>query len=63
MGRISVLMPMLTEPASSAADLAWWTATLSQLLGDADARQRLGEAARFRSNDFTHQRIFSQWKN
>lgn len=57
-----VLMPMLTEPASLAADLACWITTLSQLLGDADAQQRLGEAARSRSNDFTHQRIFSQWK-
>lgn len=57
-----ILMPMLTEPASLAADLACWTATLSQLLGDADARQRLGEAAHVRSNDFTHQRIFGQWK-
>ena len=57
-----VLMPMLTEPYSLVADLACWTATLSQLLIDAAARQRLGEAAHSRSNDFTHQRIFGQWK-
>ncbi|MDB5234315.1 MAG: hypothetical protein JWR44_1308, partial [Hymenobacter sp.] len=39
-----------------------WTDAISQLLGDAETRQRLGAAARFRSNDFTHQRIFGQWK-
>ena len=57
-----ILMPMLTEPASLAADITCWTDTLDQLLGDAPARQRLGEAARLRSNDFTHKRIFGQWK-
>ncbi|MBH8567827.1 glycosyltransferase [Microvirga sp. STS02] len=57
-----ILMPMLTEPASLSADIACWTDTLEQLLNDAPARQRLGEAARLRSNDFTHKRIFGQWK-
>ncbi|QKG51637.1 glycosyltransferase [Hymenobacter sp. BRD67] len=57
-----ILMPMLTEPATLAADLTCWTDTLSQLLRDADARQRLGNAARLRANDFTHQRIFGAWK-
>ncbi|WP_201986398.1 glycosyltransferase [Hymenobacter rubidus] len=57
-----VLMPMLTEPASLAADMACWTDTLVQLLNDAPARERLGQAARLRSNDFTHRRIFGQWK-
>ena len=57
-----VLMPMLTEPATLAADIACWTDTLAQLLNDAPARERLGQAARRRANDFTHQRIFGQWK-
>ena len=57
-----ILMPMLTEPASLPADLDCWVTTLDQLLGDASVRQQLGNAARLRSNDFTHQRIFGQWK-
>lgn len=57
-----ILMPMLSEPASLAADSICWTDTLDQLLNDAPARQRLGEAARLRSNDFTHKRIFGQWR-
>lgn len=57
-----VLMPMLTEPATLQADIACWTDTLDQLLRDAPARQRLGDAARLRSNDFTHRHIFGQWK-
>ena len=57
-----ILMPMLTESASLAADITCWADTLDQLLADAPARQRLGEAARLRSNDFTHKRIFGQWK-
>ena len=57
-----ILMPMLTEPASLVADTICWTDTLDQLLNDAPARQRLGEAARLRSNDFTHKRIFGQWR-
>ena len=57
-----ILMPMLTEPASLTADITCWNDTLEQLLNDAPARQRLGEAARLRSNDFTHKRIFGQWK-
>lgn len=58
-----VLMPMLTEPGTLPADITCWADTLNQLLSDAPARQRLGEAARLRSNDFTHRRIFGQWKD
>ena len=57
-----ILMPMLIEPASLAADITCWPDTLEQLLNDTPTRQRLGEAARLRSNDFTHKRIFGQWK-
>ncbi|MBU6122869.1 glycosyltransferase [Hymenobacter siberiensis] len=60
--KFGVLMPMLTEPESLSADIACWVNTLDQLLSDANARQRLGQAAQLRANDFTHQRIFAQWK-
>ena len=57
-----LLMPMLTEAATLPAAIKCWTDALTQLLADDDARRRLGEAARQRANDFTHQRIFGQWK-
>lgn len=57
-----VLMPMLTESSSLPVDLDCWVTTLDKLLGDASACQHFGNAARFRSNDFTHKRIFGQWK-
>ena len=60
--RFGVLMPMLTEANSLSADITCWVDTLDQLLNDANARQLLGQAAQQRANDFTHQRIFAQWK-
>lgn len=57
-----VLMPMLTEEASLAFDITCWVDTLTQLLASDEVRQRLGKAARVRSNDFTHQQIFARWK-
>jgi len=56
-----LLMPMLTEPATLAADSQVWVATLRQLLGAAPERQRLGEAARLRANSFTHESTFQRW--
>jgi len=56
-----LLMPMLTEPATLAADTQVWVTTLRQLLGAAPERQRLGEAARQRANDFTHESTFFRW--
>lgn len=56
------LMPMLTEPTSLAADIACWTDTLDQLLRDKTAQEQLAAAARRRSNDFTPEHIFAQWK-
>ena len=56
------LMPMLNQPASLPADLACWTDTLDQLLRDAPAREQLAAAARLRSNDFTPEHIFAQWR-
>jgi glycosyltransferase involved in cell wall biosynthesis len=58
-----ILMPMLTEPASLAADITCWTNTLDQLLRDAAAREQLATAARRRSNDFTPEHIFAQWRS
>lgn len=57
-----VLMPMLIDANSLSADIACWVDTLAQLLNDDNARYRLGQAAQQRANDFTHQRIFAQWK-
>nr|WP_236018680.1 glycosyltransferase [Hymenobacter sp. BT559] len=56
-----VLMPMLTNETTQLADEAVWTTTLLQLLADKGARQRLGQAARRRMNDFTRERIAGQW--
>ncbi len=56
-----VLMPMLTNEATRPADEAVWMATLLQLLADGATRQRLGQAARRRMNDFTRERIAGQW--
>ena len=56
------LMPMLTEPASLTADIACWTDALDQLLRDRTTQEQLATAARRRSNDFTPEHIFAQWK-
>ncbi|WP_426060760.1 glycosyltransferase [Hymenobacter sp. B1770] len=56
-----VLMPMLNQPASLAADQQVWTETLNSLLADAPERERLGRLASQRMQDFTRERIFSQW--
>jgi len=60
-GPFGVLLPMLTNPATLAADQAVWTAALAALLADAPARARLGAAGRRRMEDFTPERIFGQW--
>jgi glycosyltransferase involved in cell wall biosynthesis len=57
-----LLMPMLNQPASLAADIVCWTDTLDQLLRNAATREQLSTAARQRSNDFTPEHIFAQWK-
>ncbi|UYZ61358.1 glycosyltransferase [Hymenobacter weizhouensis] len=56
-----VLMPMLNQPASLAADLRVWTDTLCQLLNDVTERERLGRLASQRMQDFTREKIFRQW--
>ena len=56
-----VLMPMLNQPATLAADLRVWTDALDALLADAGERQRLGHLASQRMQDFTREKIFGQW--
>ena len=56
-----VLMPMLNQPTTLAADLKVWTDTLYQLLGDAVERERLGQLASQRMQDFTREKIFRKW--
>ncbi|SDY11175.1 glycosyltransferase [Hymenobacter psychrophilus] len=56
-----MLMPMLNQPASLAADQRVWTETLYQLLGDTAERERLGQLASQRMQDFTREKIFRQW--
>ena len=56
-----VLMPMLNQNATLVADQRVWTATLSQLLGDAAVRAQLGQLAIQRMQDFTREKISCQW--
>lgn len=56
-----MLMPMLNQPATLAADQRVWTETLYQLLGDEAERERLGRLASQRMQDFTREKIFRQW--
>ncbi|ALD21551.1 glycosyltransferase [Hymenobacter sp. DG25A] len=56
-----LLMPMLNQPATLAADQRVWTETLYQLLGDAAEREQLGRLASLRMRDFTREKIFRQW--
>ena len=56
-----MLMPMLNQSATLAADQQVWTETLSQLLGNAAECARLGKLARQRMQDFTREKISRQW--
>ncbi|AHJ96411.1 glycosyltransferase [Hymenobacter swuensis] len=56
-----MLMPMLNQPATLAADQRVWTEMLYQLLGDEAERERLGRLASLRMQDFTREKIFRQW--
>jgi glycosyltransferase involved in cell wall biosynthesis len=61
LGEYGILLPMLTQPATLAADQAVWVATLASLLSNAAERERLGKQAQARMQDFTRERIASQW--
>ncbi|MFD1466670.1 glycosyltransferase [Hymenobacter caeli] len=56
-----ILMPMLTEADTLKTDEKVWTDTIEQLLADPAERQRLGQLARRRMEDFTHKKIFQRW--
>jgi glycosyltransferase involved in cell wall biosynthesis len=56
-GAYGLLLPMLTQPA----DLAVWTHALANLLADPAEQAHLGQLARERMQDFTRERIASQW--
>ncbi|WP_310391072.1 glycosyltransferase [Hymenobacter sp.] len=56
-----MLMPMLNQAATLAADQSVWTDTLEGLLNDAAERERLGSLASQRMQDFTREIIFRQW--
>lgn len=60
-GAYGTLLPMLNQPTTLAADQAIWTDALATLLINAAERQRLGQLARERMQDFTRERIFAQW--
>ena len=60
-GVFGLLLPMLTQPATLAADQAVWTKAKATLLADAPEQRRLGRMARERMQDFTRERIFGQW--
>lgn len=57
-----LLMPMLTDAATLAADEKVWTDTLRTLLNDETKCKHLGEVARQRANDFTHANTFRRWQ-
>lgn len=61
LGEYGMLMPMLTEAHSLAANQQIWIDTLTDLLVDESKRTRLGELAQIRSEDFSHQRTFERW--
>lgn len=55
------LMPMLNRPDTLTADQQEWVETLHQLLNSTAEQQRLGQLASQRMQDFTREKIFSQW--
>ncbi|MCC3155068.1 glycosyltransferase [Hymenobacter sp. BT770] len=60
-GAFGVLLPMLNQPLTLAADQMAWTGAIDSLLADSVERKRLGQLARERMQDFTRERIFGQW--
>jgi glycosyltransferase involved in cell wall biosynthesis len=58
-----ILMPMLTQETTLAADQATWVDTLAQLLANAPQRSALGKAAYQRALDFSHANTFRRWKH
>lgn len=57
-----LLMPMLVDEATLAADEKVWEDALVALLCDEAKRKQLGDAARRRADDFTHANTFQRWQ-
>ena len=60
-GAYGMLLPMLTQPDTLAADQAVWTDAIAALLSDTAEQKQLGQLAHQRMQDFTRERIFGQW--
>lgn len=56
-----VLLPVISHPATQAADELVWTDALVQLLADDTTRQELGKQAQQRMKDFSRDKIAQQW--
>ena len=56
-----VLLPVISNPATYAADVTTWSQALTTLLLNPIEQDRLREQARQRMNDFSRQRIAVQW--
>ena len=60
-GTYGILLPMLTQPGTLAADQAVWTDAIATLLSNAVEQKTLGQLACKRMQDFTRERIFGKW--
>jgi glycosyltransferase involved in cell wall biosynthesis len=60
-GAYGVLLPTLTQALTAATDQHAWVQAISDLLGNPAEQTRLGELAKRRMQDFTREKIFSQW--
>lgn len=60
-GTYGILLPMLTQPSTLAADQAVWTDAMDMLLSEGTEQEILGQLACQRMQDFTRERIFGQW--
>jgi glycosyltransferase involved in cell wall biosynthesis len=56
-----VLLPVISDPTTRATDEQVWADTLVQLLTSPAKREHMGKLAAQRMQDFTRQRIATQW--
>ena len=61
LGSYGILLPMLTQQGTLAADQAVWSDAMDALLTNSTEKARLGQLAYERMQDFTRERIFGQW--
>ena len=60
-GAYGMLLPMLNQPTTLDNDQAVWVAAIIDLLSNSAERIRLGALGAQRMQDFTRERIFTQW--